>query len=55
MKTIRISTCRECPYILSMRCNTKFICNHPKMLMTKPYSIDRLVDPDKIADFCLLS
>ena len=55
MKVIRISTCRECPYILSMRCNTKFVCNHPRMLLAKPYSIDRLIDANKIANFCLLS
>lgn len=55
MKIIKVSKCSECLAFNNDQGGTKPNCKHPKTFAKRPYAVDRVVDPDRIADeFCPL-
>ena len=53
-KIITITKCGECPFSNAHCGGRKTVCEHIKIVVPHPYSNDREVDPEKIADFCPL-
>jgi len=53
-KTIVITKCSECPFKEVHSMGKATHCGHAALAPTKPYAIDRKVNPDEIADFCPL-
>ena len=51
---IVVTCCAECPYVQALSCGKKFVCNHPKQVVAKPYSDERRVEAHMINAGCIL-
>lgn len=53
-KIIKIRNCAECPYTKVVHNGKQRLCHHIKTQVKHPYSDDRVVADNTIADFCPL-
>ena len=52
--TLKFSTCGQCPYVQDVTGGIKYVCGCTKIMVLRPYALDRQVDPNEIASFCPL-
>lgn len=57
MKIIVIETCKGCPYVELAHCGKKLVCKHPKLIVERPYAVNREIKsypPGFFPSFCNL-